>query len=71
MSLKIPSQDRIINKYAVPDINDKTILNAENIMLIFDNLINGQYSLKPAKQYNTYTDLQNETNEGTITIIYQ
>lgn len=62
MPLKVPSQDRIINKYAVPDMNDKTILNADNVMLIFDNLINGQYALKPAKQYATYLDLQNETN---------
>lgn len=61
MPLKVPSQDRIINKYAVPDMNDKTILNADNVMLIFDNLINGQYALKPAKQYITYEELQNET----------
>ena len=62
MPLKVPSKDRILNRYEVVDINDKTILNADNVMLIFDNLINGQYALKPAKQYETYLDLQNETN---------
>ena len=60
MSLQVPSQDRILNRYAVVS-PDKTILNAENVMLIFDNLINGQYALKPAKQYATYTQLQAET----------
>lgn len=62
MPLKVPSKDRILNRYEVVDINDKTILNADNVMLIFDNLINGQYALKPAKQYETYLDLQNEIN---------
>lgn len=61
MALQVPKQDRIKNKYAVVNPNDKTILNADNVMIIFDNLINGQYSLKPAKQYATYTDLQAET----------
>lgn len=61
MPLKIPSQDRILNRYAVTEPNDKTILNADNVMLIFDNLINGQYALKPAKQYETYVQLQSET----------
>lgn len=60
MSLQVPSQDRILNRYAVVN-TDKTILNAENVMLIFDNLINGQYALKPAKQYTTYAQLQAET----------
>lgn len=61
MALQVPSQDRILNRFAVVDVADKTILNAENVMLIFDNLINGQYALKPAKQYETYADLQAET----------
>lgn len=61
MALQVPEQDRIKNKYAVVNPNDKTILNADNVMIIFDNLINGKYSLKPAKQYETYTDLQAET----------
>lgn len=61
MPLQIPSKDRILNKYGVVDPNDKTILNADNIMLIFDNLINGIYALKPAKQYDTYEDLEEET----------
>lgn len=61
MALKIPSQDRILNKYNVIDTTDKTVLNADNVMLIFDNLINGQYALKPAKQYATYSDLQSDT----------
>lgn len=61
MPLKIPQQDRIENRYTVLNPQDKTILNADNIMLIFDNLINGQYTLKPAKQYATYTALQAET----------
>lgn len=60
MPLQVPSQDRILNRYAVVN-PDKTILNAENVMLIFDNLINGQYALKPAKQYATYAQLQAET----------
>ena len=61
MPLQVPSQDRILNRYAVADVSDKTILNADNVMLIFDNLINGQYALKPAKQYSTYAQLQAET----------
>lgn len=61
MPLQVPSDDRILNKYAVADTSDKTILNAENVMLIFDNLINGKYALKPAKQYFTYANLQAET----------
>lgn len=61
MALQVPEQDRIKNKYAVVNPNDKTILNADNVMIIFDNLINGKYSLKPAKQYATYADLQAET----------
>ena len=62
MPLKIPSEDRILNKYGVVNTQDKTILNADNIMLILDKLVNGEYKLKPAKQYITYTDLQNETD---------
>lgn len=61
MSLKVPSEDRILNRFDVVDTTDKTILNADNIMLIFDNLINGIYALKPAKQYDTYEDLEEET----------
>lgn len=61
MPLAIPQNDRIINRYAVYDVADKTILNADNVMLIFDNLINGAYALKPAKQYATYEQLQAET----------
>ena len=62
MPLKIPSEDRILNRFGVVNTTDKTILNADNVMLIFDNLINGQYALKPAKQYLTYEELQNETD---------
>lgn len=62
MGLQIPSEDRILNRFGVVNTTDKTILNADNIMLIFDNLINGQYALKPAKQYLTYAELQNETD---------
>lgn len=61
MPLKVPSEDRILNRFGVVDTTDKTILNADNVMLIFDNLINGQYALKPAKQYITYEELQDET----------
>lgn len=61
MALEIPSRDRIINKYEVENPDDKTILNADNIMLIFDNLINGDYALKPAKQYAYYRYLLAET----------
>lgn len=61
MPLKIPSEDRILNRFGVINTTDKTILNADNVMLIFDNLINGQYALKPAKQYITYEELQNES----------
>ena len=62
MGLQIPSEDRILNRFGIGNTEDKTILNADNIMLIFDNLINGVYALKPAKQYYTYADLQNEPN---------
>lgn len=61
MALQVPSRDRILNRYEVIDTDDKTILNADNIMLIFDSLINGEYALKPAKQYGTYANLQLET----------
>lgn len=61
MALEIPSQDRILNRYEVADPEDKTILNADNVMLIFDSLVNGEYALKPAKQYTTYEALQAET----------
>lgn len=62
MPLQIPSEDRILNRFGLINTTDKTLLNADNVMLIFDNLINGQYALKPAKQYLTYEELQNETN---------
>lgn len=60
MALQVPSQDRILNKYPVTNSMDKTILNADNVMQIFDSLVNGQYALKPAKQYKTYLDLMKE-----------
>ena len=59
MPLQIPSEDRILNRFGVVNTTDKTILNADNVMLIFDKLVNGEYSLKPAKQYATFQDLQN------------
>jgi hypothetical protein len=40
----IPTEDRIINKYAPKDPNDKSELNADNIMLIFDKLVSGVYA---------------------------
>ena len=61
MPLKVPSEDRILNRFGLINTTDKTLLNADNVMLIFDNLINGQYALKPAKQYITYEELQSET----------
>jgi hypothetical protein len=40
----IPEQDRIKNKYPPKDPNDKTELNADNVMLIFDKMLSGEYN---------------------------
>lgn len=44
--MKVPDSDRIINRYPPVDPTDKTALNADNVMLIFDKLVNGQYRFK-------------------------
>ena len=46
MSNQIPEVDRIKNAFAVPDEADKTVLNANNVMLILDKIINGDYVIK-------------------------
>ena len=33
MALQVPSRDRILNRYEVIDTDDKTILNADNIIV--------------------------------------
>ena len=44
MSSAIPSEDRLENaEWNLPDHSDKTIWDAENFMLIWDKLMNGQY----------------------------
>jgi hypothetical protein len=40
----IPTEDRIRNRGIIFDPNDKTELNADNIMLIFDKMISGEYN---------------------------
>lgn len=46
MSIQIPSADRIVNKVSVPDPSDKTVMNADNVMLILDKIVNGEYVIK-------------------------
>ena len=46
MAIQIPTADRIANKAPVPDPADKTALNADNVMLILDKIVNGEYTMK-------------------------
>lgn len=71
MSKTVPSQDRILNRTAVTDPLDKTALNAENAMLIYDSILDGSYNqkLKGGTEVNKPTTpevneiyLVNETN---------
>lgn len=66
MALTIKNEDRIQNKYPPLDPNDKTELNADNVMLIFDKLVDGQYRYK-LKTY-TYNDIVNlaDKEEGEV-----
>jgi hypothetical protein len=41
--MQIPSEDRIINRTPPKDPNDKSEANADNVMLIFDKIVNGDY----------------------------
>ena len=52
----IPLTDRIINKSAPISLTDKSLLNALNLMLILDNIVDGAYTLKlPTWTYATRT----------------
>lgn len=60
MTLQIPSEDRIQNIKPLPegfDSTDPTLLNADWVMKIFDNLVNGNYNTKPFTMYETVADL--------------
>ena len=46
MSISIPSEDRIINKYTPTDLNDKSLQNALNLMVVYDNIVDGNYRSK-------------------------
>jgi len=46
MAIEITMADRIQNRTAPRDPNDKTELNADNVMLILDKILNGLYRLK-------------------------
>lgn len=51
--MAIPTADRIINLvWTLPDHTDKRILDAYNVMLILDQLMNGQY---PGQKLPTWT----------------
>jgi len=55
--VRIPDEDRIRNRYPPKDPNDKTELNADNVMLIFDKLVNGMYRFKV--RVMTYEEIVN------------
>jgi len=55
MAKTIPGADRISNKYPPLSPTDKTELNADNVMLILDNLVNGQYRFKVYR--DTYANI--------------
>jgi hypothetical protein len=64
--MRIEDNDRIRNRYTPIDPNDKTLLNADNVMLIFDKLVNGQYRFKC--KILTYDEIVNlpDKEEGEI-----
>lgn len=61
MRLKIPDVDRILNRYPPIDPTDKTELNADNVMLIFDKIVNGKYRMKVIS--GTYEAILNLPNK--------
>ena len=53
--MQIPEIDRIINKeWNLPDHTDKTLWDAVNFMLIWDKIVNGEYTIK-ASSWTTAT----------------
>lgn len=61
MALQIDNADRIANRYPPLDPNDKTELNADNIMLMLDKIVNGQYRIKVKTL--TYQEILNLANK--------
>ncbi|MDW8056591.1 MAG: hypothetical protein RMJ13_07805 [Elusimicrobiota bacterium] len=66
--VKIPDDDRIRNKYPPRDPTDKTELNADNVMLIFDKIVNGEYRMK-LKIWNTYDEFLQNAEECEIGVV--
>jgi hypothetical protein len=44
--VRINEEDRIKNRKPPLNPNDKTEINADNVMLIFDKIVNGEYRIK-------------------------
>jgi hypothetical protein len=53
----VTSADRITNRTPPRDPNDKSEANADNIMLIADNIISGSYRMKGGKVYADFNAL--------------
>lgn len=67
--VSINNEDRIRNRYPPKDPNDKTELNADNVMLIFDKIVDGQYRHKLPFWQGSYEDFVNNAEEGEIAIV--
>lgn len=66
--VRINEEDRIKNRYPPKDPNDKTELNADNVMLIFDKIVNGEYRFK-VPLWNSYDDFLNNAEEREIGVV--
>jgi hypothetical protein len=62
-SVSVDSGDRILNRVTIIDHSDKTKLDAYNTMLIFDNILNGKYHIKPFKIWSSEYSLLQSTAE--------
>lgn len=62
MALTVDSADRISNKTIPTDPADKTLMNADNVMLILDKILNGEYRIK-SKVYATGSEMRAVTGE--------
>ncbi len=59
--VRINEEDRIKNRKPPLNPNDKTEINADNVMLIFDKIVNGEYRLKV--KCLTYQEIVNLTDK--------
>ncbi|MCS7227823.1 MAG: hypothetical protein NZ839_02525 [Endomicrobia bacterium] len=69
MAIKIPNEDRIRNLFPPNDPNDKTEINADNIMLIFDKIVDGSYRFK-LPIYQSYDAFLSQAEEREIAVVF-